>query len=59
MIIALIVAGFVVAAIAWFLAAPRRLVLILILVAAGIAVVVLVGAGIIGASMSVSYSPRS
>lgn len=53
----LVVAGFVVAAISWFLADPKRLTLILIVVASAIALVVLVGAAAIALSMSIVYSP--
>ncbi len=56
-VMALVVAGFVVAAIAWFLAAPRKLTLTLVIVAAGIVAVVLIGAAVIWASMSIPYYP--
>jgi hypothetical protein len=56
-VMALVVAGFVVAAIAWFLASPRRLTLILVIVAASIVAVVLIGALAIWMSMSVTYYP--
>lgn len=56
-IMALVVAGFVVAAIAWFLASRTRLTLILVIVAASIVAVTLVGAAIIWFSMQVPYSP--
>lgn len=56
-IMALVVAGFVVAAIAWFLASRTRLTLILVIVAASIGAVTLVGAAIIWFSMQVPYSP--
>jgi hypothetical protein len=56
-VMALVVAGFVVAAIAWFLAPPRRLTLILVIVAAALVAVTLLAAAVIGLSMTVGYSP--
>lgn len=56
-VMALVVAGFVIAAIAWFLMDRRKLTLTLILVASGIAAVILIGALAIWVSMSVSYYP--
>jgi hypothetical protein len=56
-VMALVVAGFVVAAIAWFLASPRRLTLILVIVAASLVAVTLIAAAVIGFSMTVVYAP--
>jgi len=56
-VMALVVAGFVVAAIAWFLASPRRLTLTLVIVAASIVAITLLGAAAIWFSMQVPYYP--
>lgn len=56
-VMALIVAGFVVAAIAWFLASPRRLTVILIVVAASIMGITLLAAAVIAYSMTLVYGP--
>jgi len=56
-VMALIVAGFVVAAISWFLASRRRLTIILVVVAAAIVGITLLAAAIIALSMTVVYGP--
>ena len=56
-VMALIVAGFVVAAIAWFLASPQRLTVILVVVAASLAGITLLAAAVIAYSMTLVYGP--